>query len=173
MNRKGNKQTARTNWPITILLIIGCLTIFFPLYMTIIIAFKQPSEMTNDIAGALAFPSSWSFSNFAQAMEVTDFWGKQCTDHSDCYCPGSNHPFSGRICYRQKHGTQQGLQFHLSLHCKRYVRTIRNPDDAGCKTDGTDGAGKQSGRYPVVYGILYAYEPAAVFRLSEEYPAGS
>lgn len=58
MNRKGNKQTARTNWPITILLIIGCLTIFFPLYMTIIIAFKQPSEMTNDIAGALAFPSS-------------------------------------------------------------------------------------------------------------------
>ena len=71
MNRKGNKQTARTNWPITILLIIGCLTIFFPLYMTIIIAFKQPSEMTNDIAGALAFPSSWSFSNFAQAMEVT------------------------------------------------------------------------------------------------------
>lgn len=55
MNRKGNKQTARTNWPITILLIIGCLTIFFPLYMTIIIAFKQPSEMTNDIAGALAF----------------------------------------------------------------------------------------------------------------------
>ena len=74
MNRKGNKQTARTNWPITILLIIGCLTIFFPLYMTIIIAFKQPSEMTNDIAGALAFPSSWSFSNFAQAMEVTDFW---------------------------------------------------------------------------------------------------
>ena len=74
MNKKGNKQTARTNWPITILLIIGCLTIFFPLYMTIIIAFKQPSEMTNDIAGALAFPSSWSFSNFAEAMEVTDFW---------------------------------------------------------------------------------------------------
>ena len=74
MNRKGNKQTAQTNWLVTILLIIGCLTIFFPLYMTIIIAFKQPSEMTNDIAGALGLPASWSFSNFAEAMEVTDFW---------------------------------------------------------------------------------------------------
>ena len=64
----------RKNIPITVLLIIGCLTVFFPLYMTVIIAFKQPSEMTNDIAGALMPPSTWSLSNFAQAMEVTDFW---------------------------------------------------------------------------------------------------
>src|SRR5699024_2947962 len=99
--------------------------------------------------------------------------GKQCADHGDCYCPGSNHPFSGRICYRQKHGTQQSLQLHLSLHCKWYVRTFCNPDDACCKADGTDGTGKQSGRYFVVYGILYAYEPAAVLRLSEKYPSGS
>lgn len=59
---------------INILLVIGCLTVAFPLYMTVIIAFKQPSEMTNDVAGALGFPSSWSLSNFAEAMEVTDFW---------------------------------------------------------------------------------------------------
>ena len=64
----------KVNWPVTILLIIGCLTIFFPLYMAVIIAFKQPSEMTNDIAGALSFPSSWSFDNYAEAMRVTDFW---------------------------------------------------------------------------------------------------
>ena len=64
----------KVNWPVTILLIIGCITIFFPLYMAVIIAFKQPSEMTNDIAGALSFPSSWSFANFAEAMRVTDFW---------------------------------------------------------------------------------------------------
>ena len=64
----------KVNWPVTILLIIGWITIFFPLYMAVIIAFKQPSEMTNDIAGALSFPSSWSFSNFAEAMRVTDFW---------------------------------------------------------------------------------------------------
>ena len=64
----------RINWPVTILLIIGCVTIFFPLYMAVIIAFKQPSEMTNDIAGALSLPSAFSFSNFTEAMRVTDFW---------------------------------------------------------------------------------------------------
>lgn len=71
MNKKVGKKV---NWPLTILLMIGCITVFFPLYMTIVIAFKQPSEMTNDIAGALAFPATWSFSNFAEAMRVTDFW---------------------------------------------------------------------------------------------------
>ena len=40
MSKKTNNQTAKVNWPITILLIIGCLTVFFPLYMAVIIAFK-------------------------------------------------------------------------------------------------------------------------------------
>lgn len=71
---KNNNQSKRVNWPVTILLIIGCVTIFFPLYMAVIIAFKQPSEMTNDLAGALAFPAQWSFDNFREAMRVTDFW---------------------------------------------------------------------------------------------------
>lgn len=69
-----NQDTKKVSWPITILLILGCLTIFFPLYMAIVIALKQPSEMTNDIMGALALPSSFSLSNFAEAMRVTDFW---------------------------------------------------------------------------------------------------
>lgn len=68
--RKGEK----VNWPVTVLLILGCLTVFFPLYMTVVIAFKQPSEMTNDIMGALALPASFSLDNFAEAMRVTDFW---------------------------------------------------------------------------------------------------
>lgn len=59
---------------LTIVLILGTLTVFFPLYMAVIIAFKKPSEMTNDVAGALSFPKQWSFENFRQAMEVTDFW---------------------------------------------------------------------------------------------------
>ena len=59
---------------ITILLVLGCVTILFPLYMTIIIAFKSPSEMTNDINGALSLPQSFSLDNFAEAMRVTDFW---------------------------------------------------------------------------------------------------
>ncbi len=64
----------RTNWPVTILLILGLITIAFPLYMTVVIAFKQPSEMTNSISGILSLPQHFSLDNFAQAMEVTDFW---------------------------------------------------------------------------------------------------
>ena len=68
------KMKARVNWPITILLFVGLLTVAFPLYMTIVIAFKQPTEMTNSISGILSLPAQWSLSNFAQAMELTDFW---------------------------------------------------------------------------------------------------
>ena len=68
------KRKQGTNWFLTFVLILGCLTVLFPLYMTVIIAFKNPSEMTNDVAGALAPPSSWSFDNFAEAMRVTNFW---------------------------------------------------------------------------------------------------
>lgn len=71
---KEDLKAGKTNWPVTILLIIGCVTIFFPLYMAVIIAFKQSSEMTNDIAGALSFPEKWSLYNFQEAMRVTDFW---------------------------------------------------------------------------------------------------
>lgn len=69
-NDKGGKSSVF----LTILLVLGCVTILFPLYMTIIIAFKSPSEMTNDINGALSLPQSFSFDNFAEAMRVTDFW---------------------------------------------------------------------------------------------------
>lgn len=68
------KVKEKVNWPITILLICGLITVVFPLYMTVIIAFKQPSEMTNSIAGILSLPKTWSLSNFAEAMRVTDFW---------------------------------------------------------------------------------------------------
>lgn len=68
------KKSKNQNYMLTLLLILGSVTVFFPLYMTVVIAFKQPSEMTNDIMGALALPSQWSPSNFAEAMRVTNFW---------------------------------------------------------------------------------------------------
>lgn len=68
------REKKKTNWGLTIVLILGTVTVFFPLYMAIIIAFKKPSEMTNDVVGALAFPEEWSLDNFRQAMEVTNFW---------------------------------------------------------------------------------------------------
>ena len=70
---KKNADT-HTNKVAMVLLILGLSTIIFPLYLTIVIAFKQPSEMTNSISGILSLPKSWSLNNFREAMEVTDFW---------------------------------------------------------------------------------------------------
>lgn len=64
----------KTNWWVMVFLILGLSTIAFPLYMTIVIAFKQPSEMTNSISGILSLPRTFRFDNFREAMEVTDFW---------------------------------------------------------------------------------------------------
>lgn len=71
---KFKQKGGHTNRLLTFILFIGCITVFFPLYMTVIIALKQPSEMTNDVAGALALPSTFSLDNFREAMRVTDFW---------------------------------------------------------------------------------------------------
>ena len=68
------KEVKSTNWGVIILLILGLSTIIFPLYMAVVIALKQPSEMTNSIKGILSLPEHFSFSNFSKAMEVTDFW---------------------------------------------------------------------------------------------------
>lgn len=67
------KRIQKNTW-VTILLMLGLVTILFPLYMTVMIAFKQPSEMTNSISGILSFPEKWSLDNFREAMKVTDFW---------------------------------------------------------------------------------------------------
>lgn len=64
----------KVNTPAMILLILGLSTIIFPLYLTIVIAFKQPSEMTNSIGGILSLPKVWSLNNFKEAMEITNFW---------------------------------------------------------------------------------------------------
>lgn len=64
----------KKNWFVMVFLVLGLSTIIFPLYMTIVIAFKQPSEMTNSISGILSLPKSWNLDNFREAMRVTDFW---------------------------------------------------------------------------------------------------
>lgn len=64
----------KKNLPAMILLILGLSAIALPLYMTIIIAFKQPTEMTNSIAGILSLPQTWSLHNIKEAMRITDFW---------------------------------------------------------------------------------------------------
>lgn len=71
---EGKTAQIKTNKGAMLLLILGLSTIVFPLYMTVVIAFKQPSEMTNSISGILSLPKARSFDNFREAMEVTDFW---------------------------------------------------------------------------------------------------
>ena len=68
------KRPGRTNVFLTVLLFLGCITILFPLYMAVMIAFKSPTEMTNSVAGILSLPEKFSLANFREAMEVTDFW---------------------------------------------------------------------------------------------------
>lgn len=71
---KKTSSVAKSNKTVMVLLILGLSTIIFPLYMTVVIAFKQPSEMTNSINGILSLPKVWSLDNFKEAMRVTDFW---------------------------------------------------------------------------------------------------
>ena len=74
MNNENIIVREKYNWSVTILLLLGLFTVLFPLYMTVIIAFKQPSEMTNSVIGLLSFPKEWNLNNFREAMRVTDFW---------------------------------------------------------------------------------------------------
>ena len=68
----GAKVKEKVNWPVTILLLIGLITIIFPLYMAVVIAFKD--GMSTDLAGILSLPATWSLDNFIEAIQVTDFF---------------------------------------------------------------------------------------------------
>lgn len=64
------KVKEKHNWPVTILLIIGIIfVILLPLYMTLMIAIKDPSDMNN----ILALPKTIRLANFVEAWEMTDF----------------------------------------------------------------------------------------------------
>lgn len=67
-------KAEKKNTGLTVLLAVGLIVIIFPLYMTIVVAFKNPSEMTNSIGGLLSLPKSWGFGNFIEAIETTDFF---------------------------------------------------------------------------------------------------
>lgn len=147
MKKGQQKGTQRVNWPVTILLILGSLTIFFPLYMAIVIAFKSPSEMTNDIAGILSLPSAFRLDNFTEAMRVTDFWHSlgnslliTCTV---ILIAIAVHSLAGYAIGRN--------MAHSRFYNIAYLYIV-------------------SGMF-VPFAILYAHEPASVFRLPEKHPA--
>ncbi|GAE29932.1 carbohydrate ABC transporter permease [Halalkalibacter hemicellulosilyticus] len=59
------------NWLVTVLLMLGTIVILFPLYITVVNAFKTPAETA---ASILALPDSLSFANFNRAIEMTNFF---------------------------------------------------------------------------------------------------
>ena len=154
MNKKVDK--IKTNWPVMVLLILGLSTIIFPLYMAIVIAFKQPSEMTNSISGILSLPAKWSLSNFAQAMEVTDFWrslgNSVLITVVTVVLSIVLHSMLGYAIGRNPR-PQQILQICIPFRCERHVRTLRHSDDAPGKTDSGAGTRKLGWRYHPVCGI--------------------
>lgn len=70
MKRRTANVKERYNWPVTILLIAGIvLIILLPLYMALMIAIKDPSDMNN----ILALPTKLRLQNFVDAWNMTNF----------------------------------------------------------------------------------------------------
>jgi raffinose/stachyose/melibiose transport system permease protein len=64
------KSSHRVSWPITLaLIIVAAVFIFFPLYLTAVIALKDPSGMVN----VCAFPTKIRWLNFADAWNMTSY----------------------------------------------------------------------------------------------------
>jgi len=71
---KKNKKISRINYGAMVFLILGLSAIIFPLYIAIVVSLKAPSDMTLDVTGLLSLPSKFNFSNYVEAIRVTDFW---------------------------------------------------------------------------------------------------
>lgn len=70
MKRRTANVKEHYNWPVTILLIAGIvLIILLPLYMALMIAIKDPSDMNN----ILAFPTKLVFRTLSMAWNMTNF----------------------------------------------------------------------------------------------------
>ena len=149
----------KKNLPAMILLILGLSAIALPLYMTIVIAFKQPTEMTNSIAGILSLPQTWSLHNFKEAMRVTDFW----------------HSLGNSLMI-----TIVTVGLSLVIHSLMGYALARNRnewnvcavcdfDDAVGKTDSRNGIGKLVWRGVIVCCFLYADEYSSLFGIFGKY----
>ena len=163
------QRKKKTNWILTIVLVLGTATVFFPLYMAVIIAFKQPSEMTNDVAGALSFPARWSLDNFRQAMEVTDFWhslgNSLLITLATIVLAILIHSIAGYVIGR---GMAKKKSFRF-IYCKWNVCAIFDSYDAPCKADCTDGTWESAGSDHFISCILYADECVALYRILEKH----
>ncbi|MDO4343760.1 MAG: carbohydrate ABC transporter permease [Eubacteriales bacterium] len=64
------KRKEKVNWPATIVLsLVAIFVIILPLYITVIIALKSPTDMNN----LLALPKKIRWENFSDAWKMTDY----------------------------------------------------------------------------------------------------
>ena len=160
------KEKQKTNRVLTIVLILGTVTVFFPLYMAAIIAFKKPS------GGCTFFPETMEFRKLPSGNGSDRFlafsW-KQFTDHSGNDRTGNSDPLDCRLCDRAGHGKKKKFPFYLSVYCQWYVCSIFHLNDASGKTDGAYGTWKPRGCHSVVSGILHANECPALQWIFKKY----
>lgn len=69
--RRGKVGRDRTNWPVTILLLLGTLTVLVPLFVTINMSLKTTGQAVD--GNAFALPSPFSFESFGEAWSLTNF----------------------------------------------------------------------------------------------------
>ncbi|MFP5416742.1 MAG: carbohydrate ABC transporter permease [Actinomycetes bacterium] len=70
-SRRGRIGQEKTNWTVTILLMVAALTVLVPLYVTVMMAFKTTQQSTD--LNAFSVPSPWSVSGFVEAWSLTNF----------------------------------------------------------------------------------------------------
>ena len=71
LKKKFKDKDEKSNWSLTILMLIGTVTIIFPLIITVLIALKSPQDM---MGGVLSLPEVFHFENFKNAIEMTNFF---------------------------------------------------------------------------------------------------
>ena len=147
------KVKERYNWPVTILLIIGIvLVILLPLYMALMIAIKDPTDMNN----ILALPRKIRLQNFADAWVMTNFPELFNTAFITFF---TDHKLFCRLCQSQetiKKGAKT-LFPHVLLLYQCHVYTVPgNHASAGCAGK-CFSPGKNNTFLYIIFG-LFAYE---------------
>ncbi|MDO5066453.1 MAG: carbohydrate ABC transporter permease [Propionibacteriaceae bacterium] len=71
VQRRGRVGQERSNWSLTILLILGSVTVLLPLYVTISMAFKTTEQSTD--LNAFSLPAPFSLEGLQKAWELTNF----------------------------------------------------------------------------------------------------
>ena len=64
----------KTNWLTTAIIGFLALGIVIPIYMALNISLKSPSEMTTNILDFFKLPKAFKFSNYTEAISVTNFF---------------------------------------------------------------------------------------------------